>query len=205
MDIAPEKIIVDFIAILPRYEGSVEKRNDAEVGTERKAGFRMQTNVHLAAKGEPEAQAAINSAFREGITDIIAFDYWSKDLDDVKVAARAQALKAAQSKAEVFLGAVFENRPPAINVQEQTVVRYPDSLDHSFTNTHDESVTPSFRRDIPFIRAPRPATRTTGAWWATVTSNLASCPCRRRSPWRPRSACTSSRRRPSLPRRKLLS
>jgi hypothetical protein len=74
----------------------------------------------------------------------------------VKVAARGQALKAAQSKAEVLLGAVFENRPPAINVQEQTVVRYPDSLYHSFTNTHDESVTPSFRRDIPFIRAPRP-------------------------------------------------
>ncbi len=156
MGITPEKIIVDFIAILPRYEWTVEKQDGAEVGTERKAGFRMQTNVHLAAKGESEAQAAINVAFQEGVTDIIAFDYWSKDLDDVKVAARAQALKAAQSKAEVLLGAVFENRPPAINVQEQTVVRYPDSLYHSFTNASDQSVTPSFRRDIPFIHAPRP-------------------------------------------------
>jgi len=139
MGIAPEKIIVDFIAILPRYEWTVEKQDGAEVGTERKAGFRMQTNVHLAAKGESEAQAAINQAFQEGVTDIIAFDYWSKDLDDVKVAARAQALKAAQSKAEVLLGAVFENCPPAINVQEQTVVRYPDSLYHSFTNASDQS------------------------------------------------------------------
>lgn len=156
MGIAPEKIIVDFIAILPRYEWTVEKQDGAEVGTERKAGFRMQTNVHLAAKGESEAQAAINWAFQEGVTDIIAFDYWSKDLDEVKVAARAQALKAAQSKAEVLLGAVFEKRPPAINVQEQTVVRYPESLYHSFTNAADQSVTPSFRRDIPFIHAPRP-------------------------------------------------
>jgi uncharacterized protein YggE len=156
MGIAPEKMIVDFIAVLPQYEWSVEQRGGVEVGTERTAGFRMQTNVHLAAKDESEAQAVINRAFEEGVTDIIAFDYWCKDLDEVKVAARAQALKAAQSKAEVLLGAIFEHRPPAINVQEQTVVRYPDSLYHSFSNTYEESVTPSFRRDIPFIRAPRP-------------------------------------------------
>jgi uncharacterized protein YggE len=154
--IAPENVVVDFIAVLPQYAWSVEKQGNVEVGTERKAGFRMQSNVHLAAKGESEAQAAINYAFQEGVTDIIAFDYWSKDLDEVKVAARGQALKAAQSKAEVLLGAIFEKRPPAINVHEQTVVYYPDSLYHSFTNTYDESVTPSYRRDIPFIRAPRP-------------------------------------------------
>jgi uncharacterized protein YggE len=156
MGIAPEKIVVDFIAILPQYEWSIEKQGDVEVGRERKTGFRMQTNVHLAAKGESEAQAAINGAFQEGITDIIAFDYWSRDLDDVKVAARTQALHAAQRKAEALLGTIFEHRPPAINVQEQTVVHYPDSLYHSFSNTYEESVTPSFRRDIPFIRAPRP-------------------------------------------------
>ena len=156
LGIAPENVVVDFIAVLPQYAWSVEKQGDADVGIERKAGFRLQTNVHLAAKGESAAQAAINAAFQEGVTDIIAFDYWSQDLDKVQVAARAQALKAAQSKADVLLGAIFENRPPAINVQEQTVVRYPASLYHSFTNTYDESVTPSFRRDIPFIRAPRP-------------------------------------------------
>lgn len=156
MGIAPEKIVVDFIAILPRYEWSVEKQSNVDVGIERRTGFRMQTNVHLAAKGDSEAQAAIDAAFQEGVTDIIAFDYWSKDLDDVKAAARAQALKAAQSKAEVLLGAIFEKRPPAINVQEQTVVRYPDSLYHSFTNVSDQSVTPSIRRDIPLIHAARP-------------------------------------------------
>lgn len=156
MGIAPEKIVVDFIAILPQYKWSVEQQGDVQVGMERSAGFRMQTNVHIAAKSESEAQAAIRAAFQEGVTDIIAFDYWNQDLDKVKVAARAQALSAAQSKADILLDAIFEIPPPAINVQEQTVVRYPDSLYHSFTNTFDESVTPSFRRDIPFIRAPRP-------------------------------------------------
>ncbi len=35
------------------------------------------------------------------------------------------ALQAAQSKAEVLLGTIFERRPPAINLQEQTVGHYP--------------------------------------------------------------------------------
>jgi hypothetical protein len=29
-------------------------------------------------------------------------------------------------------------------------------LYHSFTNSYDEDVTPTWRRDVPFIRAPRP-------------------------------------------------
>jgi uncharacterized protein YggE len=156
MGIAPEKMVVDFIAVLPRYEWKVEKPEGIELGTERKAGYRMQTNVHLAARGEDEARAAINAAFGEGIADIIAFDYWSKDLDETKAAARALAIKEALSKSEVLLGAIFEKRPPAINVQEQTVVRYPDSLYHSFTNTHDESVVPEFLRGMSLIRAARP-------------------------------------------------
>ena len=71
---------------------------------------------------------ASRRAFQEGVTDIIAFDYWSRDLDEVKVAARAQALQAAQSKAEDLLGTIFEHRPPTINLQEQTVVHYTHSL-----------------------------------------------------------------------------
>jgi hypothetical protein len=107
MGVAPENVVVDFIAVLLQYAWSVEKQGDAEVGIERKTGFRMQTNVHLAAKGESAAQVAISAAFQEGVTDIIAFDDWSKDLDEVQVAARGQALKAAQSKAEVLLGATL--------------------------------------------------------------------------------------------------
>jgi uncharacterized protein YggE len=52
MGIAPEKVVVDFIAVLPRYEWTVENRGGVDVGIEKKAGYRMQTNVHLAAKNE---------------------------------------------------------------------------------------------------------------------------------------------------------
>ena len=154
--IPADRIVVDFIAVLPRYEWSVEKRGQHEVGIEKKAGYRMQTNVHVAAQGDAEAQAAVASAFEQGITDILAFDYWSKELDDVKGKARQQALDAARSKADVLLGALFENRPPTINVQEQTTVRYPESLYHSFRASDDESVSPPSRRDVPFIHAFRP-------------------------------------------------
>jgi hypothetical protein len=43
-----------------------------------------------------------------------------------------------------------------INVQEQTTVHYPESLYHSFVNSHDEEFTTGWRRDTPFIRAHRP-------------------------------------------------
>ena len=99
MGIGPEKIVVDFIAILPRYQWTPEKHGNADVEVEKKVGYRMQTNVHLAAKGEAEARVALGRALEQGITDIIAFDYWSKDLDEVKVKVRQQALKAARAKA----------------------------------------------------------------------------------------------------------
>lgn len=157
MGIGPEKIVVDFIAVLPRYQWTAEQHGSTEVQVEKKVGYRMQTNVHLAAKGEAEARAALNRALEQGITDIIAFDYWSKDLDEVKVKAREQALKAARGKADVLLGALFADRPPAINVQEHTTVQYPESLYHSFTNVaRDEMISGFFRRDVPSIQAYRP-------------------------------------------------
>jgi uncharacterized protein YggE len=159
MGIGPERIVVDFIAVLPRYEWTPEKHGNADVEVEKKVGYRMQTNVHLAAKGEAEARAALGRALEQGLTDIIAFDYWSKDLDEVKGKAREQALKAARGKADVFLGALFANRPPVINVQERTTVRYPESLYQSFTNVADEAASGSAgynRREVPFIKAYRP-------------------------------------------------
>jgi hypothetical protein len=108
------------------------------------------------AKGEAEARTALGRALDQGVTDIIAFDYWSKDLDEVKVKVRQQALVAALGKADVLLGALFADRPPAINVQERTTVQYPDSLYHSFVNVVDEAAANYGRRDLPFIRAYRP-------------------------------------------------
>lgn len=155
LKIAPEAIVVDFIAVLPRYEWKVEKRGEVDVGVEKKAGYRMQTNVHLAVPGDAAAQAALAAAFEQGVTDIIAFDYWSKELDTVKEQAREKALAAARSKADLML-ALFAEKPPVINVQEQVAVHYPDSLYHSFTNAADEEVVPAWRRDLPFLRAYRP-------------------------------------------------
>ncbi len=159
LGIGPERIVVDFIAVLPRYQWTMEKQLGVDVEVEKKVGYRMQTNVHLAAKGEAEARAALRLALEQDITDIIAFDYWSKDLDDVKAKVRLQALKAARGKADALVGAIFAERPPLINVQERTTVRYPESLYRSFTNVADQAgsgYSGFNRREVPFIAAYRP-------------------------------------------------
>ena len=156
LKIPADRSVVDFIAILPRYEWKLEKRGDTDVGVEQLVGYRMQTNVHLAVGDDAAAQAALLRAFALNVTDIIAFDYWSKELDAFKLKAREAALKAARGKAEVLLAPIFEKTPRAINVQEHTTVRYPESLYQSFTSGYEEAVTLPTRRDIPFIRAIRP-------------------------------------------------
>ncbi len=156
LEIPPENIVEDFIAVLPLYEWKLEKRGDVDVGVEQRVGFRMQTNIHLAVPNDGTAPAAFTAAFEQGVTDIIAFDYWSRELDTIKVKAREQALKAARSKSDLLLGELFDKRPPVINVQEETTVRYPESLYHSFVNTLEQNVTTSWRRDVPLIHAYRP-------------------------------------------------
>jgi len=154
--IEPQNIVEDFIAVLPRYEWQLERQGNADVGVEKKIGYRMQTNLHLAVPDDAKAQEALNLAFEQGVTDIIAFDYWSRELEAVQVKTREQAVQAALSKADLLLGKLFDERPPVINVQEQTTIRYPESLYHSFANSVQEEVTTPWRRDIPFIRSPRP-------------------------------------------------
>ena len=156
LQIAPANIVEDFIAVLPLYEWNLEKRGGIDVGVEKRVGFRMQTNIHLAVPNDATAPAAFTAAFEQGVTDIIAFDYWSRELDSIKGKARAQAVKAARGKSDILLGALFDERPPVINVQEQTTIRYPESLYHSFVNSYEEDVTPAQRRTTPLIRAYRP-------------------------------------------------
>ncbi len=74
--IKPQSIVEDFIAMLPRYGWQVERQGDADVGIEKKAGYRMQTNLHLAVADDGKASEALNLAFGQGVTDIIAFDYY---------------------------------------------------------------------------------------------------------------------------------
>lgn len=154
--IAPESIVEDFIAMLPVYEWKLVEKDAKEIGMEKKAGYRMQTNVHLSVPNDANAARPLTVAFEQGVTDIIAFDYWSEELDEFKTKAREQAIKAARSKADQLLGSLFDAVPPAINIQEQTTVRYPDSLYHSFVNVADNEITHAWRSDIAFIRANRP-------------------------------------------------
>lgn len=156
LGIAPEHIVIDFIAVLPTYVWSMEKDGLVEVATEKKSGYRMQTNVHLAAQSESLAQTALTKAFEQGITDIIAFDYWSKELDEIKEKARDRAVKAARRKADAMLGVLFHDAPPLINVQEQTNVRFPDSLYQTIVQRDDETVRYGGGRDMQYIHAYRP-------------------------------------------------
>ena len=154
--IPAESIVEDFIAVLPVYEWEIKQQEGHDIGMEKRTGFRMQTNVHLAVPDDANAEKAFTLAFEHGVTDIIAFDYWSEELDEVKIKAREQAIKAARSKADQLLTTLFDVAPPMINVQEQTTVHYPESLYRSFENAHEEEIVTGWRRDIPFIRAYRP-------------------------------------------------
>jgi uncharacterized protein YggE len=156
MKIAPQNIVVDFIAVLPNYSWNLEKRDNVEVGVEKKAGYRMQSNVHLAVPNGSRAEAALTQAFEQGVTDIIAFDYWSRDLDEAKVKVRQEAVKAARAKAEALLTPLFSEKPPIINVQEKTTVRYPESMYSSFRASYEEAVTADWRRNVTLIHSYRP-------------------------------------------------
>lgn len=157
MGMAQKDIVEDFIAVLPRYEFEVEKIRNHDVSVEKKVGYLMQTNVHLAVSDDASAMKAINIAFQNDVADIIAFDYWRKDLDRMKIKARAEAVKAAREKSNIMFDALLEKRPPIINVQESTRVHYPKSLYESFTNSNDAEYQTSYsRRDMPQIRTFRP-------------------------------------------------
>jgi uncharacterized protein YggE len=152
MGIAPENIVADFIAVIPRYQWDMEKSGEA---VEKRVGYRMQTNVHVAVQKESDAQAVVTRAFEQGIADVLAFDYWSKDLDEMKVKAREQALKTARSKADTLLGALFHEQPPVVNLQEQTKVYYPESLYHTVAASAEDTVE-EHRSEIAYIHAYRP-------------------------------------------------
>ena len=155
--VADDKIVEDFISILPRFKIGVEKLGEQNVAMEKKTGYLMQTNIHLAVKDEAEAMKVLDIAFANGVTDIIGFDYWSDELDQKKQEVRSQAIEAAKAKAELLLG-LFSEKPPVVNVQENTVVIYPDSMYESFQNTSSNEYQAFYnnRRNVPLILLPRP-------------------------------------------------
>ncbi len=156
LSIAPENVVEDFIAILPVHEWDMEQRGESEVGVEKQTGYRLQTNLHLSVPNDAKATAVLDAAFAQGITDIIAFDYWSGELDAAKLRARELALQAGRSKADLLFKDLLEVRPRVINVQEQTTVRRPEALYHSFENSYQEEITPAWKSNVPLVRAYRP-------------------------------------------------
>ena len=192
-----DNVVEDFIAVLPRFEWNIEQRGGVDVGVERKSGYRMQTNLHVAVPDDQRAQAALAAAFEHGVTDIIAFDYFSDDLDELKVQALAQALEAARNKADFLLGELLGGLPPVINVQEQTTVHPPETQYQSFTNAIDQEVTPAPRRDVPLFRAGRPR----NTYYRGLSTNSDIQPpdyrCGQRSRSSPQFGFTTSRRPPS--------
>lgn len=156
LNIGNDKIVEDFIAVLPVYAWNIEKKGDRDANVEKQTGFKMQTNIHLSVASDEAAAAALNAAFEQGITDIIAFDYFSPEIDAAKARAREEAMKGAKAKAELLLS-VFEAKPPVINVQEETIVRRPESLYESFTNAVDGGIQNGWRdHNLPTFHAPRP-------------------------------------------------
>lgn len=152
--IAEADIAEDFIAVLPRYEYEMEQRGGRELAVEKNVGYRMQSNVHLRVDDEEQARKALDVAFKFNVTDIIAFDYGSDRLEASKRNARDLAIKAAKEKSSQLLS-VFDETPPVINVQESTVVHYPNTMYESFENTVADSYR-SNRSGVAYIQAYRP-------------------------------------------------
>ena len=145
----------DFIAILPRYEWQIENRNGKSVGVEKKVGYRMQSNMHVSVPDESKALEVLEKAYQAGVTDIIAFDYWSKEIDEWKIKARKKAIETAKEKSTTLL-ALFDEKPKIINIQEKTKTYFPKMMYESFQNTYDSATYRPTRRDMPFIGAHRP-------------------------------------------------
>ncbi len=157
LGINPTEIVDDFIAVLPRYEFELRKQETGNVAVEKEVGFLMQSNLHVAVKNDQQAMEAIRIAFANGVSDIIAFDYWNDQINEIKKQARTAAIESAKEKSDTLL-AVFDNRPTLINIAEQTQTTYPESLYQSFDNSSDQQLYSSGRsfRDTTVIRAFRP-------------------------------------------------
>ena len=157
--IAEENIVDDFIAVLPKYQLDMEQGNGRSAAIETLVGYQMQSNLHIKVADDARAMQAIRIAFGFDVSDIIAFDYGSSKLDEVKQQALKQAVAVAKEKADLLLLPAFEKMPRVVNVKSATQVIMPESLYKTVENSSSEIyVNNSSRnnnsRDI--IRAARP-------------------------------------------------
>ena len=158
LDIPETDVVDDFIAILPRYRYDLESVDGQKVAVEKLDDFSIQSNMHIKVATEAKATEVIRTAFKLGVTDLIAVDYWSREIDATRKKAFEQAVTDAKSKAKYLLGETFSEPPRPINVQDDTRVIMPYKLYESFTNSYDTEFTHAYNRhrDIPVIKAFRP-------------------------------------------------
>lgn len=154
--VKPNDIVDDFIAVLPRYKYVIEDLEGEKVAVETLMDYGMQSNLHIKVPDDELALSAIRAAFKLNVTDIIAFDYWSSELDSIKQKALKLAIEKANGKAKLILGQTFDVMPRPINVITSTNLIMPDSLYQSFNNTFSQSVTQNYRGKLPVITAFRP-------------------------------------------------
>jgi len=163
LEIGEDKVVEDFIVIVPTYTWELKRflpgDKKSEHLKEKHVGFRMQTNLHILCKDELQANAVMEVAFAQGVTEIISFDYWHSKLDELKQEATRKALKAAQGNAEILLS-VFEKKPAVMNIGASSSVSFPQSQYKTIApqpGVH-EAMVPYSWRDYIKIRAHRPLT-----------------------------------------------
>lgn len=155
-----DKVVEDFIVVVPKYRWTLTKLRDEDVVKEVKDGFRMQTNLHVLCNDERQAMAVINVAFQAGVTEIVSFDYTHSQLDQFKRTALKQALEEAKSKSDILL-TVFDQKPKVLNVDHSITVSFPESLYKTISPTPalEEALIPyAWRNKYLKIRANRPLT-----------------------------------------------
>ena len=139
IDVADNNVVEDFIVLDKKYKWELAKvefaNNDAEDVSDGEVaklireipdGFRMQTNLHVLCKDEQQALDVMDVAFKAGVNDIVAFDYWHSKIDDYKKEALRKAIDEAKSKAEILLS-VFDEQPDILNVASAAEISYPES------------------------------------------------------------------------------
>ena len=159
--ISEEDIFEDFIGILPVYEFEEQNKEKYTVMQEVLKRHRLQINLHLRLSGNDQAKQALEVAFKNNISDIIAFDYWSSELESVKTAALQKAIAAAKAKSKIVLDEdLFPNRPKVVNFTENSSVIFPKQMYETYSNTIEQTVTTPYnwKRNIPSIRAARART-----------------------------------------------
>jgi hypothetical protein len=116
----------------------------------------MQTNLHIAVETNEQAMKVVEIALNAGLTDLIGVDY-AADLSQAQNDARLGAIAAAMKKSEMLLSAVFDEKPKPINLQEQTQVRLPADMYHSFENVAANNLTTRYddRRNRIFAYRPK--------------------------------------------------